>query len=112
MLVTRLLAPDTDLLALHRLAPARYPLLLESAAHGTAQGCWDMLLAASGESLALCADGVVHDAGGTEVAGDLLAALAAQSQPPRLAREGPRWPFRGGWARCRPHEPAAAAEPE
>src|SRR5690606_11892468 len=111
MLVTRPLAPDTDLLALHRLAPARYPLLLESAAHGTAQGRWDMLLAASGESLALCADGVVRDAGGTEVAGDFLSALDAQWQPLRLPREEPRWPFRGGWALFLAYELAAQVEP-
>src|SRR3546814_6036242 len=80
MLVTRTLPPDTDLLALHRQSPARYPLLLESAAHGTAQGRWDMLLAANGESLALHADGVVRDAAGVEIAGDFLSALDRQWQ--------------------------------
>jgi anthranilate synthase component 1 len=48
MLVTRPLTPGIDLLALHRLAPARYPLLLESSAAGTAQGRGDLLLATSG----------------------------------------------------------------
>jgi hypothetical protein len=61
MLVTRAIAPDVDFLAMHRLAPARYPLLLESAAHGTAQGRWDLLLAHAGESLA-CATGSVPGA--------------------------------------------------
>ena len=52
MLATRNLGAAGDLLALQRLAPVRYPLLLESSAAGTAQGRWDILLAASGESLA------------------------------------------------------------
>ena len=111
MLVTRNLPPDTDLLALHRHAPSRYPLLLESSAHGTAQGRWDMLLAADGESLALRADGIVRDAAGAEVAGDFLSALDNQWQRLRLPREEPRWPFRGGWALFLAYELAAQVEP-
>ena len=111
MLVTRTLPHGIDLLALHRLAPARYPLLLESAAHGTAQGRWDMLLAASGESLVLRADGVVRDAAGEEVAGGFLPALDAQWQGLRVPREEPRWPFRGGWALFLAYELAAQVEP-
>ena len=45
MLVTRALPATIDFLDLHRLAPARYPALFESSAHGTAQGRWDLLLA-------------------------------------------------------------------
>src|SRR5690606_39325655 len=97
MLVTRTLPPGTDLLALHRQSPARYPLLLESAAHGTAQGRWDMLLAADGESLALQADGVVRDAAGEEVERDFLSALDAHWRELRLPREDQRWPFRRCW---------------
>ena len=37
-----------DLLNLHRLDPARYPVLLESSASG-AHGRWDMLLAHAGD---------------------------------------------------------------
>src|SRR3546814_11802073 len=99
MLVTRTLPPDTDLLALHRQSPARYPLLLESAAHGTAQGRWDMLLAANGESLALHAAGVVQDAAGVEIAGDFLSARDRPWPALRLPPEAPAWPIRGGWAR-------------
>jgi len=61
VLVTRSLDPSLDLLALHRQAPARYPVLLESSAHGTAQGRWDMLFAAGGETLRLDRDGCVRD---------------------------------------------------
>ena len=75
MLVTRSLPSAVDLLDLHRLAPARYPALFESTAHGTAQGRWDLLLVASGESLVLGVDGVTRNASGTAVDGDFLAAL-------------------------------------
>src|SRR3546814_6774602 len=88
MLVTRTLPPDTDLLALHRQSPARYPLLLESAGHGTAQGRWDMLLAANGHSLALHAAGVVRDAAGVEIAGDFLSAPHHHWQDRKSVVEG------------------------
>jgi len=48
MIESRSLPADTDLLGLHRLAPSRYPLLLESVASSTAQGRWDLLLATDG----------------------------------------------------------------
>ncbi|MCL1634021.1 aminodeoxychorismate synthase component I [Luteimonas sp. SX5] len=111
MLVTRALPPDTDLLALHRLAPSRYPLLLESAASGTVHGRWDMLLAANGESLALHADGVVRRADGGAVADDFLSALDADWRSARIAREEPRWPFHGGWALFLAYELASQVEP-
>src|SRR5687768_9270595 len=100
MLVTRALPSDTDLLALHRHAPARYPLLLESVAHGTAQGRWDLLIVASGESLSLHANGHVQraDGDGRDVEGDFLSALDTDWCALQLPREEPRWPFRGGWA--------------
>jgi len=78
MLVARPLPADLDLLALHRLAPGRYPLLLESAAHGTAHGRWDLLLATSGESLSLDTGGVVRRQDGATVDGDFLSVLDAQ----------------------------------
>lgn len=111
MLVTRVLPIPFDLLSLQRIAPARYPLLLESSAHGTAQGRWDMLLVASGERLALEADGVVRDADGQPVAGDFFDALDARWQALRTARDEPRWPFRGGWALFFGYEAAAQVEP-
>src|SRR5690606_17136718 len=64
MFQTLPLPATTDLLALQRLAPQRYPLLMESTASGTAQGRWDLLLMGNGEALALHADGVVRDADG------------------------------------------------
>jgi anthranilate synthase component 1 len=111
MLATRPLDSDIDLLALHRLAPARYPLLLESAAAGTAQGRWDLLLVATGESLALMPGGDVRREDGRSAGQDFLAALDVAWQTQRTAREEPRWPFRGGWALFLGYELAAQVEP-
>jgi anthranilate synthase component 1 len=111
MLVTRNLDAGSDLLALQRLAPARYPLLLESSAAGTAQGRWDILLAASGESLALDRDGMLVGEDGSRQRGDFLEALDAQWRSLRLPRDEPRWPFRGGWALFLGYELAAQVEP-
>jgi len=102
---------DTDLLALHRHAPARYPLLLESVASGTAQGRWDMLLAACGEGLQLGADGATSTLAGVPVGGSFLQALDAQWLERRVPRDEPRWPFRGGWALLLNYELAAQVEP-
>ena len=111
MLLTRALPPSIDLLDLHRLQPARYRMLLESSADGTAQGRWDLLLVASGESLALDADGVTRDARGQVVTGGFLTALDAAWQSLKRDRDEPRWPFRGGWALLFSYELAAQVEP-
>lgn len=111
MIETRSLPADTDLLALHRRAPARYPLLLESVASSTTHGRWDLLLASDGEGLRLDPDGIVRDLGGNPVDGDFLGALDAQWRAQRVAREEPRWPFRGGWALLLDYELAAQVEP-
>lgn len=111
MLVTRALPPDTDLLSLYRQAPSRYPLLLESVASGTAQGRWDLLLAASGESLTLHGDGITRRSDDSTVVGDFLSALDADWHDSRIAREEPRWPFHGGWALFLAYELAAQVEP-
>jgi anthranilate synthase component I len=111
MLVTRALDLETDLLALHRAAPARYPVLLESAAHGTAHGRWDLLLVAADGCLRLERDGRVRDESGAEVGDDFLAVLDGEWRRLRLPREEPRWPFRGGWALLLGYELAGQVEP-
>jgi len=111
MLLSRSLPPTIDLLALHRLAPSRYPLLLESSAQGSAQGRWDLLLVATGERLQLDGDGTTRDERGEKVAGDILAALDAAWRLQGASREEPRWPFRGGWALMLGYELAAQVEP-
>ncbi len=111
MIQTRALPADTDLLALHRRAPARYPLLLESVASGSVHGRWDLLLATDGEGLRLEPDGVVRDLDGLPVDGDFLTALDARWRALRVPREAPCWPFRGGWALLLDYELAAQVEP-
>jgi anthranilate synthase component 1 len=111
MLVTRQLPADIDLLALQRMAPQRYPLLLESSAAGTAQGRWDLLLATNGESLALDRAGVTRRADGGRIDCDFLSALDRAWQAQRTLRDEPRWPFRGGWALFLGYELAAQVEP-
>ena len=111
MIESRALPSDTDLLALHRLAPARYPMLLESVASGTAQGRWDLLLVADGDGLRLDAQGQTRTLDGQPVQGDFLAALDNDWHANRIPREEPRWPFRGGWALLLNYELAGQIEP-
>jgi len=118
VLVTRILDAGIALPALQRLAPARYPLLLESSAAGNAQGRWDLLLAASGESLQLGACGRLQRMphAGAEPAplpdgNDFLQALDADWRSLQVPREEPRWPFRGGWALFLAYELAGQVEP-
>mgnify|MGYP002721649321 FL=1 len=116
------LPADTDLLALHRRAPSRYPLLMESAASGTPQGRFDLLLAADGSGLRLDADGVTRALDGSVPAGlpgggTVLRGTGAGrgGGPGRGARAecdaGGCWPFRGGWALLLDYELGAQAEP-
>ncbi|HZH44913.1 MAG TPA: aminodeoxychorismate synthase, component I, partial [Lysobacter sp.] len=111
MIVTRALPGGPDLLALHRLHPARYPVLLESSAHGTAQGRWDLLLVASGELLRRDRDGVTRDGSGRALGTGFLQALDDAWRASRIPREASRWPFRGGWALLLAYELAGEVEP-
>ncbi|WP_447939166.1 aminodeoxychorismate synthase component I [Pseudoxanthomonas mexicana] len=111
MIETRALPATTDLLALHRLDPQRYPVLLESVASGTAQGRWDFLLVADGNGLQLAADGITRTLQGEVEAGDFLTVLDRHWQAQRTPREEPRWPFRGGWALLLAYELAQQVEP-
>ncbi len=70
----RLLPGETDLLALHRASPSRYPLLLESVADGTPRSRWDMLLVANGEGIVGTRDGV-RTLDGRPIEGGFLQAL-------------------------------------
>ena len=107
----RALTQAFDLLDLHRLDPARYPVLLESSASG-AHGRWDMLLAHDGESFVLHRDGLLRDEHGAGLEGRFLDQLDAQWQAQRIARDGDAaLPFRGGWALLLDYELAAQVEP-
>src|SRR5207342_2451041 len=86
----RTLPADVDLLALHRLAPARWPLLLESVAGGKAR--WDLQFATDGSGLRLDPDGVTRDLQGNPLAGNFLdlldAAWRRERVPPRRNDDG------------------------
>ncbi|MDI1253782.1 aminodeoxychorismate synthase component I [Thermomonas sp.] len=111
MTQTRALPTDIDLLALHRLAPGRYPVLFESSASG-AHGRWDMLLAHAGERLELQRDGVVRGQDGHAHAGKFLDVLDAHWRALRCEHDADAyWPFRGGWALFLGYELAAQIEP-
>jgi anthranilate synthase component 1 len=105
------LPSGTDLLALHRQAPARYPLLLESVATGTAQGRWDLLLAADGSGLQLGDDGITRDLAGAAHDGTFLDVLDGRWRQEQVAADEPRWPFHGGWALLLDYELAAQVAP-
>ncbi len=108
--VIRKLPAGVDLLDLHRLDPTRYPLLLESSAAGTAQGRWDILLMASGDSFQLDRDQCVRDQDGAVIGTDFLAVLDSAWQANRVTHVGDSWPFRGGWALLLGYELAGQIE--
>lgn len=108
---TQPIATAIDLLALHRLEPARYPVLLESTSGG-ALGRWDMLLAHADEGFVLHRDGVVRTLAGEVIAGHFLDVLDAHWRGIRCEQvpaEAP--PFRGGWALLLGYELAQRIEP-
>ena len=110
-MITRILPADFDLLDLHRLDPARYPVLLESSATG-AHGRWDMLLAHDGEGFALHVDGVVRSLAGEVIEGSFLDVLDAQWNAERVetdVTDGAA--FAGGWALLLGYELAGQVEP-
>ena len=102
---------------LRRLAaldPARYPLLLESAASGPLAAT-TLLLAAPRAALWLTADGRLG-ADGTAIEGDtFLAALERwwrrEGAAPRLEGAAAQLPFAGGWALYLGYELAQEVEP-
>jgi anthranilate synthase component 1 len=110
-MLTRELPPGVDLLRLQSAAPARFPLLLESVAGGTALSRWDLLLMGDGDGLRLDADGHTRRLDGVEVAGDFLAALDRDWTALTPAAGDTSLPFRGGWAMFLAYELAAQIEP-
>ena len=110
-MIIRTLSTDIDLLALHRLAPERYPVLFESSAFG-AHGRWDMLLAQAGERFELQRDGVVRDHDDQVYAGTFLDVLDAHWRAlQRRQNADATWPFRGGWALFLGYELSSQVEP-
>ncbi|HEY4582231.1 MAG TPA: aminodeoxychorismate synthase component I [Lysobacter sp.] len=105
--VLRALSDAGDLLDLHRLAPRRYRVLLESSASGTRIGRRDLLLATGGEMRILGRDGRVRDGCGCEIGSDFFASLDGTVAPSNTPTAAPA----GGWAVLIAYEAAAQVEP-
>lgn len=108
--VVRSLAPHVDLLQLHRRAPARYPHLLQSVAHGTPQARYDILFAFPGSALVLQSDGGLQ-APFEPGSGQFLTELDRWWQRERRPRADEDLPFRGGWLLYLGYELAGQIEP-
>ncbi|MET4568004.1 aminodeoxychorismate synthase component I [Rhodanobacter soli] len=107
----RILGGRRDLLAPAAAFPQRYPCLLESVVHGTAQSRYDILFAFPRERLTLHADGGLRDDAGVVREGHFLDALDAAWQAERLPPEGDGLPFHGGWVLLLAYELAGEIEP-
>ena len=101
-------SPGETLLGLHRRHPHAYPVLLESAAHGTPQGRYSLLLGAPGGRLTI--DAGSHCSGPGTGAGFLQRLNEWWSVTGAPAQPG-RWPFRGGWFLLLGYELAGEVEP-
>ncbi|MBT2142766.1 MULTISPECIES: aminodeoxychorismate synthase component I [unclassified Rhodanobacter] len=107
----RILDGRRDLLAPAAAFPQRYPCLLESVVHGTAQSRYDILFAFPRERLTLHADGCLRDDAGVVRQGRFLDALDAAWRAERLPPEGDGLPFHGGWVLLLAYELAGEIEP-
>lgn len=74
-----------DLLRLVELNPARYPFLLESVVHGTAQSRYDILFSFPGKTIV------------ADQQADFLATLDAEWQSGKTSALASALPFNGGW---------------
>ena len=90
----------SDLLALIRANPARYPYLLESVAHGPAQARYDILFAFPGETLRL-----------DRAPGSFFDELDRRWSAERIASISSDLPFTGGWFLYLGYEMAGEVEP-
>jgi anthranilate synthase component 1 len=100
-----------DLLAPAATLPERYPCLLQSVVHGSAQSRYDILFAFPGERLELVADGVLRDGDGRVQPGRFLDALDRVWLAGRCPAGTDELPFHGGWVLLLSYELAAEIEP-
>ena len=108
---SRILGGRRDLLAPAAAFVQRYPCLLESVVHGTAQSRYDILFAFPGERLTLHADGCLRDDAGVLQQGRFLDALDAAWQAERTPPDDDGMPFHGGWVLLLAYELAGEIEP-
>lgn len=109
--VVRTVGGHPDLLHLHQADPKRYPHLLQSVAHGTAQARFDILFAFPGATLVLHPDGRLESPAGVASGQSFLAALDEWWRQERCATAETSLPFRGGWMLYLGYELAAQIEP-
>jgi anthranilate synthase component 1 len=107
----RILDGRRDRLAPAASFPGRYPCLLESVVHGTAQSRYDILFGFPREQLSLHPDGRLRDGEGHQREGRFLDALDAAWQAERLPPVDDNLPFHGGWALLLAYELAGEIEP-
>jgi len=104
------LPAETNLRALHRLNPSRYPFLLQSTAVSASLGRYDILFAYPGDSLVLESSGELSGAG-TETGAGFLASLDDWWRRERAQLPDNDLPFVGGWFLYLGYELAAEVEP-
>ena len=105
-------APRERLLDLHERQPRRFPALLESAAHGTSLGRYDILFAEPQAALVRLADGRITDGHGRDVmAGSFLDELDRRFAAERISHAPGALPFAGGWLVFAAYELASEIEP-
>ncbi len=104
------LAQPVDLPGLHRLAPQRYPFLLQSTAVRPPLGRYDILFACPGESLELDGNGELRG-NHSDGAQGFLAALDDWWRHNSRFGPVPELPFHGGWFLYLGYELAAEIEP-
>lgn len=100
-----------DLADLHAANPERYPHLLQSVAHETPRGRFDILFAFPGPSLVLKSDGDLFVDGQALPQSNFLDTLDAVWRTHALAAATPSIPFHGGWFVYLSYELAAQVEP-
>ena len=105
------LPAGVDLHSLHRLAPERYPFLLQSTATSSTLGGFDVLFLTRGEALVLEQPGVLSGHAANNQS-EFLPALDAWWQQERVDSTGDDWPFTGGWFLYLGYELAAEVEPK
>ncbi len=94
-----------DLIALHRLAPSRYPFLLQSTAKSDKLGGFDVLFACPGEEL------VLNEPGALDHQGGFFGALDAAWRAEQCEVDTQGLPFIGGWFLYLGYELAGEVEP-
>jgi anthranilate synthase component 1 len=108
-LVQAVQLPDDALLRLHAANPSRYPVLLQSAAHGEPLGRYDILFAFPQSQLILRGDGSLS--GVEQSDEDFLTALDRLWRREQTAQSESPLPFTGGWFVFLSYEFAEQVEP-